>query len=278
MTLGPDDLVLCSGSLSPDVGFPDRVAAAGAAGFQGLSLWVRDYRAGRAGGLSDADMRALLDDHGVAIGELAAAWWWLPGTPEAVPGELAAAFEFDERDVFAIADALGARSLNAVDVFGADWRVADAAEAFAGLCDRANEHGLLVHVEFLPWSRIPDLGSAWEIVRLADRPNGGVLVDSWHFARSGSDVALLRSLPGDKVLGIQLDDAPAATEADLINATMHERLLPGDGELDLGELIEALRATGTTSPWGVEVFSDELHALPASDAAARAGNALRSVL
>jgi sugar phosphate isomerase/epimerase len=278
MTLGPDDLVLCSGTLSPGIGFRDRVEAASAAGFQGLSLWVNDYRSGRSDGLSDADMRTMLDDSGIAIGELDAAWWWLPGAPENVPSEMAGAFSFGEADIFAIADVTGARSLNAVDVFGGDWGVDDAAASFAGLCDRAAEHDLLVHVEFLPWSRIPDLAAAWEIARIADRPNGGVLIDAWHWTRSNPDLGLLRSLPADKVLGIQLDDGPAAAEADLITATMHERLLPGDGEFDLAGLVDALRATGTTAPWGVEVFSDELHGLPARAVAMRAASAMRKVL
>jgi sugar phosphate isomerase/epimerase len=223
-------------------------------------------------------MRARLDDHGLAIAEIDAAWWWLPGAPETVPDEMAGAFAFGEADVFTIADAFGARSLNAVDVFGGAWAIDEAAERFAGLCDRAAEHGLLVHIEFLPWSRIPDLATAWEIARLADRPNGGVLIDSWHWSRSNPDLDLLRTLPAGKVLGIQLDDGPAAAEADLVDATMHARLLPGEGEFDLAALVDALRATGMQSPWGVEVFSDDLHALPPSEIAARAAAALRKVV
>jgi sugar phosphate isomerase/epimerase len=272
------DLVLCSGTLNPNVGFRERVEAAAAAGFDGLSLWVSDYRSGRAGGLSDADMRTMLDDNGIAIAELDLAWWWLPGSPETAPEIMKAAFAYDEADVFAIADAVGVRSLNAADVFGGEWEVEDAAKSFAALCDRAAEHGLLVHIESLPWSTIPDLATAWQIVDLADRPNGGVLIDAWHWARGTNDLALLRSLPGDKVLAIQLDDGPAQPEADLITATMHERLLPGEGEFDLAGLVDALRATGTRAPWGVEVFSDELHALPARDAATRAAAATRKVL
>ena len=126
-----------------------------------------------------------------------------------------------------------ARSLNAVDVFGGPWSLDDAATAFAGLCDRAADHGLLVHLEFLPWSRIPDLATAWQVVRAADRPNGGLMLDAWHYFRSGPDGELLRSVPGASILGVQLCDAPATPEADPLHATLHERLLPGDGELPL---------------------------------------------
>ena len=58
---------------------------------------------------------------------------------------------------------------------------------------------------------------------------------------------------------------------------MHERLLPGDGAFDLAGLVDALRATGTRAPWGVEVFSDELHALAADEVAVRAAAAMRAV-
>ncbi|MBV9283854.1 MAG: hypothetical protein JO176_04530 [Acidimicrobiia bacterium] len=80
------------------------------------------------------------------------------------------------------------------------------------------------------------------------------------------------------MLGIQLDDGPADPEANLIEATLHDRRLPGDGDFELVGLIDVLRAIGTEAPVGVEVFSDELHALPPSDAARRAGDATRRLL
>ncbi len=146
MKLGPGDLVLCSGTLAPDVGFRDRVAAAAEGGFAGISLWGRDYRRARdVEGLSDADIRALLDDHGLAVAELDGVWSWTPGadrtfSPEHDPASF---FRYKEDDLYGIGDAVGARSINAVDVFGGDWGVDAAAEAFAALCDRASEHGLL---------------------------------------------------------------------------------------------------------------------------------------
>jgi len=281
MALGPDDLVLCSGTLARDASFRERVDAAVAGGFSAISLWGRDYGSARRAGLTDADLRALLADHGLAVAELDLAWWWLPGASDVhIPAALDTEelFAYDEEQLFRIADAVGARSLNAIDVFGGDWTVDDAAAAFAGLCDRAAEHGLLVHIEFLPWSRIPNVAAAWEIVRIADRPNGGLLVDAWHYFRSGSPRTSLLDVPGERVLGIQLDDGPMAPEPDLMTASLHDRSLPGAGELDLRGLVQALHGIGAVAPVGVEVFSDELHALDPEEAGRRAGTALRSVL
>jgi sugar phosphate isomerase/epimerase len=281
MSLGPDDLVLCSGTLPRHATFVERVDAASAGGFAGISMWGRDYWGARREGHSGADIRARLSDHGLAVAELDPAWWWTPVEFDAeslVSIDDMEVFGYGEAEMFAIADAVGARSMNAVDVLGGRWSVDDAAEALAGLCDRAAEHGLLVHVEFLPWSRIPEVTTAWEIVRLADRPNAGIAVDAWHWFRGRPDVPALRAIPGAKILGIQLDDAPAAPEANLMTATLHDRLLPGDGEFDLAGLIAALRDAGAVAPIGVEVFSDALHGLGPLEAARRAGDATRRVL
>jgi sugar phosphate isomerase/epimerase len=280
-TLGPRDLVLCSGTLPRHTTFVDRIDAAVAGGFSAISLWGRDYWGARREGHRDAEIRARLADHGLAVAELDPAWWWTPVTFDAQ--SLASIDDMDvfcygESEMFAIADAVGARSINAAEVLGGRWTIDDAAEAFAALCDRAAEHNLLVHLEFLPWSRIPDLATAWEVVRGADRPNAGLAVDAWHWFRGSPNDELLRSIPGDKITGVQLDDAPARPEANLLMATLHDRLLPGAGDLDLAGLVAALRHAGAVAPIGVEVFSDELHALGPHEAARRAGAAARRLL
>ncbi len=279
--MGPDDLVLCSGTLRRGVPFAERLSAASAAGFTAVSLWGRDYAAARAEGLSDADLRLMLDDHGLGVAEVDPAWWWLPGASQVhfPPGmDTEDVFCFGEAELFAVADAVGGRSLNAVDVFGGEWDLDAAAEAFAGLCTRAAEHGLLVHIEWLPWSKIPDLESALGVVRAADQPNGGINIDAWHLVRSGTDLEALARVPGELIMGIQLDDGPAEPEDNLVEATLHHRALPGQGEFDLPAIVAAVLATGTTAPIGVEVFSDSLHQLPAAEAARQAARAARQVI
>jgi sugar phosphate isomerase/epimerase len=280
--LGPNDLVLCSGTI-PAAGFRERVEAAAAGGFSAISLWGKDYAGARRDeGLSDADLRALLDDHGLEVAELDAVMPWSASPQIDLPGaeadDAATFFAFSEQDFFAVADAIGARSLNAVEISGEPIVLDAAAEVFAGLCDRAGEHGLLVHLEYLPWSSVPDAGTAWEIVRAADRPNGGVLVDSWHEFRNAAGDEQLREVPGEQIIAIQLNDAPAGAEADLVDETMHRRLVPGEGAIDLVGLVRLLDASGCRAPIGVEVFSDELNALPAAEVARRVGDATRAVL
>jgi sugar phosphate isomerase/epimerase len=281
VTVNSDDLVLCSGTLPRSSTFEERLSAARAGRFRYISVWGRDYAQAQSAGLSDADMRAMLADSGLSVAEVDPVWSWPPGAGDVrVPRELddMSIFCFGENEMFAIADALGARSLNAVDAIGGKWTIDQATEAFANLCVRAAEHGLLVQVEFTPLSKISDLTTAWQIVRDADQPNGGLTIDSWHYFRSGSDDGLLEMIPGSRIFGIQLCDAPRRAESDLLHATLHERLLPGDGELGLESLVETFRRIDSLAPIGVEVFSDALHGRPADEIGHKAGDSVRSVL
>ncbi len=281
VALGPGDLVLCSGTIPSETPFRLRLEAASSAGCRAISLWGRDYRAARDEGYRDVDLVAMIADHGVVVAELGPAWWWTPGADSfSIPGELdpVEVFRYDQAELFRVAELVGARSLNAADVLGGRWSLDDGAAAFATLCDRAAEHGLIVHLEWLAWSRIPDLATAWEIVRSADRSNGGLNVYMWHCARTGTTVDELLAIPGDRVLAIQIDDGPAEPEADLVDATLHHRMVPGEGSFDLVGYLSALRTIGAVAPIGIEVFSDELHALGPLEAARRAADATRSVL
>ncbi len=271
-----DDLVLCSGSLL-QTGLVEMIEAAAAAGFQAITVWPQDWRGARAAGHDAAEIRARLDDHGLVVADLDPLLTWLP--PEATagvdPGPYADAVE---ADFYEIAEALGARSLNLAQGLGASLDLDAGAEAFAGVCDRAKEHGLLVTIEFLPWSGIPDVAAAQELVRRAGRANGTVMVDTWHWFRGPSDLAQLEALPGARVGGVQLNDAPSAAADDLLVETMEARRLPGEGDIPIANVIRSLDRIGADAPIGVEVFSKELHALPPGEAAQRCAEAARRVL
>jgi sugar phosphate isomerase/epimerase len=280
MALGPGSLVLCSGTLPFDTPLLARIEAASAGGFDGLSLWVRDIEAARADGRSDADIRLMFADHGIEVAELDPVWSWLPGADRDVhpSQDPFGVLQPKVDDFLRLADAIGGRSLNACDIFGGDWSLDDAAEAFAGLCDRAAEQGLLVHLEFLPWSAIGDIRTASEVARRADRANAGVMVDSWHFFRGDPDFDALRRLPGSLISGIQLNDGPLAAEADLTDASMRARQLPGEGQMALTELLAVLDQIDAVAPRGVEVFSDELRRLDPIEIGRQAGDSVRATL
>lgn len=273
--LGPDDLVFCSGTLL-EKSLRDKVEAARAGDFRGITLWPHDYARARAAGASDTDLRHLLEDHGLEVWGLDPLLTWLPGEAEFAAASVAGAAGEDE--FYRIADVFGPVSLNLAQGFGRSVEFDVAAHALAGVAERAARHGLSVTLEFLPWSGIPDAKAALEIVRRAAHPGAQVMVDSWHHFRGSCDSAQLCAIPGARLGGIQLNDAPAARPDDLVLESMQARLLPGEGDAPLAEILRALRDTGTRAPVGVEVFSAELDRLPAVEVGRRAGEAARRVL
>jgi len=180
-------------------------------------------------------------------------------------------------DALRMCQALGAISLTAITTATSDVPVAELAEHFGRLCDRAADFGAQVHLEFMPFTVVRNLRTAWDLVRAADRPNGGLVFDTWHFFRGEPQFDVLAGIPGDRVFCVQLDDAPAVPRGSLREETSR-RLLPGDGALDLPAAIRALHRIGALRWVGPEVISPELAAMPVADAAALAMNRTRAVL
>jgi sugar phosphate isomerase/epimerase len=269
--LGPDDLVLCSGTLMQR-GFRALCEAGGAGEFAGITLWPQDVEHARAEGLSEADQRAMLRDAGLVVADLDPLLDWLPG--ETVPPGMGAS-----EDVFyAIAQSLGARSLNLAQPFGEQIDLSAATDSFARVCERAASHDLIVTLEYLPWSGIPDAATALRIVEGAGQPNGTLMFDSWHTFRGTTTETQLRAIPGARFGSVQINDAPRQPAGDIMRETTTARLLPGEGAIPLVDWIRLLDALGSTAPIGVEVFSSVLAALPADEVGRRSGDAARAVL
>ena len=117
------------------------------------------------------------------------------------------------------------------------------ANNFALLCDIAAGFGLTVNLEFLPWTQNRSLATAAAFVGLANRPNGGVMIDTLHFDRSLSSADDLRAMPARWFRYVQLCDAPAAFPASveaMIHTAREARLDPGEGGLDLRRVLRAL--------------------------------------
>lgn len=268
--LGPDDFVLCAGTL-PRAAFADRVRAAAAGGFRGISLWTRCYERDRAAGTGDAAMRALLAEHGLRVTEIEAVSDAL-GDPATLRRPSPR-----ERTCYDVAGALGAGSITLVEGPGPALDVACATDAFAAVCERAAAHGLRVQVEPWPGSRL-DLATAIAMVRRAARPNGGLLADSWHLARTPAGAALLAEASDVPVLAVQMSDGPLRPDGEYLHETLHGRRVPGEGEFDLAGFVRLLDRHGSRAPIGVEVLSDALAATAPIEVGRRVGAAARAVV
>jgi sugar phosphate isomerase/epimerase len=267
------EIVLCAMSMVP-IGLRDLVDAAAAAGFDAITVVGSVYhRARTRDGLSDADIRALLEDRGIVVTDVESAGTWLSPASESPERRRPRA---PDEEMIRIAEAVRARTLVATH-FGPPATPEEAAGPFARLCDKAADAGLQVSLEFPAMATINDVATAWEIVRLADRPNGGILLDVWHHRRSSNDDPALAAVPAERITSIQLSDG-AAEPIGTLEDDILVRGLPGEGDFGVVEMLRGLARAGVRAPVGVETWDEELLGRGHAVAAVRLAEAVRSVL
>jgi len=124
---------------------------------------------------------------------------------------------------------------------------------FAEFCDLAGEYGIAANIEPMPWTDVRSFADGLRVVAAARRDNGGVLVDALHFDRAGGRAEEIAVAPVHVLRYLQVCDAPAARPTDtetLLFQARAERLMPGDGGLDLRSM---LRAIPSTVPLSLEI-------------------------
>jgi sugar phosphate isomerase/epimerase len=259
----------------------DLARRASAAGFAGITITPAMYFAAQAAGISDRDMLRGLDDVGIRVTLLDPLMRGLPGVPlpEEVPERFRDTFVAAEDDCYRVTDALEIDTLNVAHYLGRPTAEALLVEAFGGMCERAGARGLTVLLEFMPSSAgIPDLSTALRIVRAVDAPNAAVMLDTWHFFRSGSEPSALAECRAGEIRGLQVSDAPADAAGSGAGGPRRDRELPGRGAMPLREILAAAFAIDPCPFVGIEVFNADLSKAPPSEAADLAYTTLRDVV
>ncbi|MCK9814649.1 4-hydroxyphenylpyruvate dioxygenase [Pseudomonas chlororaphis] len=143
------------------------------------------------------------------------------------------------------------------------------------LAERAGARGLRIGYEALAWGRhVNTYQQVWDIVRQADHPSLGVLLDSFHTLSLKGDPAAIADIPGDKIFFVQMADAPILA-MDVLEWSRHFRCFPGQGEFDLPGFLAPIIKSGYTGPLSLEIFNDGFRAAPPR---ANAADGLRSLL
>ncbi|MGV6875028.1 bifunctional sugar phosphate isomerase/epimerase/4-hydroxyphenylpyruvate dioxygenase family protein [Pseudochelatococcus sp. B33] len=234
--------------------FRDKLAAISRAGFDGIEIFEQDFL---ASDYSPGEVGRMVRDHGLEI-TLFQPFRDFEGLPEPLRSRAFARAErkFDlmaelGTDLILVCSSVHPEAIGGIDRAAADFRA---------LGDIAAARGIRVGYEALCWGRhVNDHRDAWEIVRRADHPHVGLILDSFHTLGRRVDPETIRRIPGDRIFFVQLADAPAV-DMDLLYWSRHFRNMPGEGDLDVVAFMRAVVASGYSGPVSLEIFNDQFRA------------------
>lgn len=114
---------------------------------------------------------------------------------------------------------------------------------YAKFCVLSKQYGLSCDLEFMPWTNVKNLAQANYIVEQSGQDNAAILIDSLHFDRSDSTLDQVKALPSSRLNYVQLCDGLAdydPSDEGLIKIARSNRMVPGQGDIDMLGLIRAL--------------------------------------
>ncbi len=258
--------VSLSGSLD------EKLAAIAAAKFNAVEIFENDLLS-FAG--TPADVRRMLQELDISVVTLQP-FRDFEGMPEPqrTRGFARAKRKFDLMqelgcDLLMICSNCSADSVGGIDRAAADLRA---------LAEQASARGMRIAFEALAWGRhINDYRDAWEVVRRADHPAVGLVLDTFHILARKTELNAIRAIPSDKIFLVQVADAPLL-EMDYLSWSRHFRNFPGQGDLALLDFMEALSATGYDGPLSLEIFNDQFRGGSARGVAVDGHRSLRFLL
>ncbi|EJL53477.1 4-hydroxyphenylpyruvate dioxygenase/hemolysin-like protein [Rhizobium sp. CF122] len=230
---------------------PDKLEAIARAGFDGVEIFENDFLAFDG---SPADVGKMANDLGLKI-TLFQPFRDFEGMPDGLRSRTfdRAERKFDVMQELGTDMVLVCSNVSQAALGGIDRAAAD----FHELGERAAKRGLKVGYEALAWGRyVNDHRDAWEIVRRANHPNVGLILDSFHSLSRKIDINSIRSIPKERIFIVQLADAPLI-DMDLLYWSRHFRNMPGEGDLPVTAFTEAVASTGYDGYFSLEIFNDQ---------------------
>ena len=114
-----------------------------------------------------------------------------------------------------------------------------------------------------------------DLIAAINQPNVGLLFDSFHWFTTGGTVRQIDAVPLEMFVHVHVNDAP---DRPLDQQMDLERVLPGEGIIDVKGMLRALRKKGYDGFLSIETFDKELPKLGPDAAAQKAKSALDRVL
>jgi sugar phosphate isomerase/epimerase len=172
------------------------------------------------------NLRAAMNDRGVTI-SLGDGFLVLPG------GEM--------RNFCTDLDVLAELGVPRINVVSLDPDLSRTFDQFAALTELAAQRNIETDVEPVPGLTVGNLSTALAALEYVGRPDFRLLIDTMHLVRSGSGAADLTALDPEHIGYAQLNDTTLQPRIEnYMEEAMYERMVPGEGELPLRDILSAL--------------------------------------
>ena len=228
----------------------DKIQWVGEAGYDGIELWINDVFEYVARGGEVSDLEKALSDQGLIVPSVIAMRQW--GDFEGWEHQLV----LDEaRRRFALGARLGAPFIVATPPLE-NPKTSHLATRYRELLEIGREEGIRPTFEYISFFKsVNTLKRAWEIVQEAEDPDATLILDAFHNWNSNSTMQDLRAIPLERISHYHIDDAdpvkPSGSQKD------PDRVMPGDGQIDLSAEIKVLREIGYDGTVSLELFNSD---------------------
>jgi len=250
---------------------PEKLAAIAAAGFCATEFWPRDLYEHAEGPEAAIDC---LKTTGLKVSAYQALRNFEGSKPAQMPLKLKIANQLlDQMDLIEAETLVLCSNTSPDAAANPEIQAAD----LRRLGDIAHKAGKRIAYEPLCWGHcVNSYQSAWKLLRQADHPAVGLLLDAFHIFARGDSLDQIREIPGDRIFLVELADIPR-TNLGLIELSRGHRFFPGDGVAPVREFIDQVRATGYDGIYSLEIFNAFHAARPPLEVAHRAMSSLRSL-
>ena len=183
-------ITISSWTLGDQCKFEDRVAAAKKAGYDGIGLRAETYVDALNEGLFDEDILAILKKYDMKVTEVEYIVQWAEDNRSYEQ-------KYKEQMCFHMCELFGVKHINCGLM--ENYSVEHTAQKLKELCHRAGK--LVIGVEPMPYSGIPDMAKGWAVVKASGCENAKLICDTWHWVRANQpvDLSVMADIPADKI-------------------------------------------------------------------------------
>jgi len=216
------------------------------AGYAALELHTDKLTRYLDAGRTAQELRDVLDAQGIQAAAID-----IIGGIERTGAEARRALFAETERLCAVAETIGAPTIQVnafcdLDGLSVDENIRITAENLRHIADIGRDHGVRFQIEGAAWTPIHTLEDCLRLIEATGRDNVGLVIDFWHFwAGRGAEPADIAKIDRSLIYVVHVSDGyrPGPGEP-WVDETELRGVLPGDGDIPVGEWMDAVKATG----------------------------------